>query len=143
MRIYMDTCCYKRPFDDQMQDRIYLETEIILSVLAKCDRGEWTLINSKVLEYEFRNDKDKVRGQYMIDLYCKGENIVLMTEKIRQRAKGFQTHGVKLIDSLHLATAESAEADILLSVDRQFVNSAERVDARVKAINPIKLMEEL
>ena len=34
MRIYLDMCCLKRPFDDQSQPRIRLETEAVLSLLA-------------------------------------------------------------------------------------------------------------
>ena len=33
VRIYIDTCCLNRPFDDQTQDRIHLETEAILIIL--------------------------------------------------------------------------------------------------------------
>jgi hypothetical protein len=34
MRIYLDMCCLKRPFDDQSQPRIRLETEAVLALLA-------------------------------------------------------------------------------------------------------------
>lgn len=27
MRVYLDNCCYNRPYDDQSQMRIHLETE--------------------------------------------------------------------------------------------------------------------
>lgn len=27
MIIYLDNCCYNRPFDDQTQERIHLESE--------------------------------------------------------------------------------------------------------------------
>lgn len=33
MIIYLDNCCYNRPFDDQTQERIHLESEVILKVL--------------------------------------------------------------------------------------------------------------
>lgn len=143
MRIYMDTCCYKRPFDDQTQDRIYLETEIILSIVAKCDRGEWVLLASEVLEYEFSNDKNIERGQYMIALYCNDSNAYPLTDDIKQRANEFQKNGVKLIDSLHLATAEYANADVLLTVDDQFFNSAKRTDSQMRVIRPKEFMEEI
>jgi predicted nucleic acid-binding protein len=139
----MDTCCYKRPFDDQTQDRIYLETEIILSIIAKCDRGEWVLLSSEVLEYEFSNDKDAERGQYMIALYCDNSNVFPLTDDIKRRAHELQTYGVKLLDSLHLATAEYANADVLLTVDDQFFNSAKRADSKIKVIRPKEFMEVL
>jgi len=138
----MDTCCYKRPFDDQAQDRIYLETEIIFSVIAKCDRGEWELLSSKVLEYEFSNDKNIERRQHMIDLYCT-DDACPITDEIKQRAGEFQKCGVKLFDSLHLATAEYVGADLFLTVDDQFFNSAKRTDSKIKVIYPANLVEVL
>ncbi|HUY33380.1 MAG TPA: hypothetical protein VMV69_11585 [Pirellulales bacterium] len=33
MRVYFDICCLKRPFDDQTQTRIHLESEALLSAL--------------------------------------------------------------------------------------------------------------
>ena len=32
MRVYLDNCCYNRPFDDQAQLRIRLETEAKLEI---------------------------------------------------------------------------------------------------------------
>lgn len=34
MVIYLDVCCLKRPFDDQAQPRIRIETEAVLGLLA-------------------------------------------------------------------------------------------------------------
>jgi len=34
MRIYLDVCCLNRPFDDQTQERIHLESEAVLIILS-------------------------------------------------------------------------------------------------------------
>jgi hypothetical protein len=34
MRLYLDICCLKRPFDDQAQPRVRIETEAVLGLLA-------------------------------------------------------------------------------------------------------------
>jgi hypothetical protein len=34
MLVYLDICCLKRPFDDQSQSRIHLESEAVLGLLA-------------------------------------------------------------------------------------------------------------
>jgi hypothetical protein len=34
MRVYLDMCCLKRPFDDQSQPRIHLESEAVLALLG-------------------------------------------------------------------------------------------------------------
>ena len=46
MNIYMDVCCLNRPFDDQTQDRIYIESEAVLKILFNCQNGIWHLIGS-------------------------------------------------------------------------------------------------
>ncbi len=51
-RIYLDTCCLNRPFDDQTQPRITLETLAILTILNQCQLGKWKLITSAALETE-------------------------------------------------------------------------------------------
>ena len=139
----MDTCCYNRPFDNQEQARIYIESEIILAILAKCDKGEWSLLYSEALEFELSNDPDEERRKYLLTLYGGNESTYPLTEDIRLRARDFQKLGVKPFDSLHLATAEVADADLLLTVDDQFVASSKRTNARVRVTSPINLLEVL
>lgn len=57
-RIYLDVCCLNRPFDEQTQARIRLETEAILEILDRCQAGMWTLITSKALEAEINQTPD-------------------------------------------------------------------------------------
>jgi hypothetical protein len=52
MKVYLDTCSLNRPFDDQTQPRIHLETEAILWVLQQVDLGHFVLCTSEVLEFE-------------------------------------------------------------------------------------------
>lgn len=51
-RIYLDACCLNRPFDDQTQDRIRLEAEAVLLILAHIEAGDWDMIGSEALEFE-------------------------------------------------------------------------------------------
>ena len=43
MRIYLDLCCFNRPYDDQSQLRVYLETVAKLSLQDKVRSGECAL----------------------------------------------------------------------------------------------------
>ncbi len=45
-------CVYNRPFDDQSQPRIMLETQIFIMMLVMVSGGRFDLINSFALEYE-------------------------------------------------------------------------------------------
>lgn len=52
MRIYMDNCCYNRPYDEQSQMRIHLETEAKLHIQDMVKNGEVELVVSYALTYE-------------------------------------------------------------------------------------------
>jgi hypothetical protein len=52
MRSYLDLCCFNRPYDDQSQVRVRLETEAKLSLQDKVRSGECTLVWSAVLDLE-------------------------------------------------------------------------------------------
>lgn len=47
MRVYLDNCCYNRPFDDQNQLKVYLETMAKLRVQA--------LMRDGTIEYVWSN----------------------------------------------------------------------------------------
>jgi len=38
--VYLDVCCLNRPFDDQTQDRIHLESEAVLLILKHIENEE-------------------------------------------------------------------------------------------------------
>ena len=52
MKVYMDNCCFNRPFDDQSQIRIRLEAKAKLFVQDKVREGQPQLVWSYVLDYE-------------------------------------------------------------------------------------------
>ena len=52
MRIYLDNCCYNRPYDDQMQLRISLETQAKLFVQDLIRNNQIELAASYMLMYE-------------------------------------------------------------------------------------------
>ena len=55
MVLYLDTCCLKRPFDDQVQPRIRIETEAVLGLLAE-DVSRVTFVRS--VAHDLENDQN-------------------------------------------------------------------------------------
>ena len=49
MKIYLDNCCFNRPFDDQSQIRIRLESEAKLTIQELIQTGELSLVWSYIL----------------------------------------------------------------------------------------------
>ena len=58
MKIYLDVCCFNRPFDDQLQDRVHLESEAVLSILNHSQVSNWVLIGSEAVDSEISKIPD-------------------------------------------------------------------------------------
>ena len=52
MRIYLDNCCFNRPFDDQGQAKVKLEAEAKMTIQSRVLNGELELAWSSVLDVE-------------------------------------------------------------------------------------------
>jgi hypothetical protein len=52
MRIYLDNCCFNRPFDDQDTLTVRMETEAKLQIQSMVKSGVLTLGWSYVLDFE-------------------------------------------------------------------------------------------
>jgi len=51
MRIYLDMCCFNRPYDDQGPARIRLETEAKVLLQQKVKDAECDLVWSAALDF--------------------------------------------------------------------------------------------
>jgi hypothetical protein len=58
MRIYLDACCVNRPFDDQSQERIRLESEAVILLLDMRSSGRVRWVTSEVLTEELLRNPD-------------------------------------------------------------------------------------
>jgi predicted nucleic acid-binding protein len=144
-KIYFDTCCINRPFDDQTQVRIRLEAEAVLGILSRVESGEWEWIGSEVLMDEIEQMPDMQRLSRVKLLSSFAQEIVEINEKEVERAKELQKEGFQVFDALHIACAESAKADVFLSTDDRLLKQAQRVSKslHVKVENPLTWVEEM
>ncbi len=144
-KVYFDTCCLNRPFDDQTQVRVRLEAEAVLAILSRIENGEWDWAGSEVLtdEIEQMPDTQKLSRTKLLSGFIQ-ENIEI-SEKEERRAMELQRDGFQVFDALHIACAESAKADVFLSTDDRLLKLAKRnskkLDVRVE--NPLVWVEEM
>ena len=95
------------------------------------------LIGSEVAEFELSQIPDDIKRGNIQRLYSVVNQRVELNPQIEQRAAVLQRHGLKAFDSLHLASAESVSADVLLTVDKDFIKYAKRTGSPVRVENPI------
>jgi predicted nucleic acid-binding protein len=144
MLIYMDCCCLNRPNDDQTQDKIRIESDVIIAILFKCFYSSWKLIGSDVLEYEIMKTPDLNKRNKVLELYKIQKENITMNDIIVKRAHEIQKYGIKPVDSLHFASAEYRNVNVLLTVDKDFIFNSEQIDTSLRVVNPINwFMEEI
>ncbi|MCD8122426.1 MAG: PIN domain-containing protein [Clostridiales bacterium] len=144
VRVYLDSCCYNRPFDDLSQERIYHESEAVLNVISKGIRGEYEIVGSDVVEYELYQIRDIVKRQNVLDLYKNVQLRVEETDKIENRAREIRSRSnIHTYDSLQIACAEECCADVMLTTDDKLERMAAKAPIKVRVINPAQFVNEM
>jgi predicted nucleic acid-binding protein len=139
----MDSCCYNRPFDDQMQDRVKIEAEVVLLILHRCEKGEWNLIGSEIEDLEIRQIFDEEKKQKVKSLYELVNKKIEITDPIKQRAKEIMKYGIKSKDSLHIASAESINVDVMLTTDDLLEKKSKNIGLAINVRNPVDWLMEV
>ena len=135
MKVYLDTSVYNRPFDDQTQPRIWLETLAFAVILQMVETGSLELVTSSVLEYENNRNPFRLRRNWVAR--CSGLASVHheVDEDIKGRAEELEQQGLKAVDALHVACAEAAGSEYFLTCDDQLVRRYRGEKLRV--LNPV------
>ena len=124
MKIYLDNCCYNRPFDDQKQIKIQLETIAKLHIQNKINNpyddkkfqiSDWRFIATENISEE-------------------NEEIILTAERL-QAEKNFKTY-----DALHISCAIFANCDYFITVDKKLLNTPVE---EIKIVSPINFLQEV
>jgi len=139
MKVYLDNCAYNRPFDDQADLVVRLESEAKLHIQSLIREKKLELVWSFVLDYEnSRNpflDKQEQIGAWR---HSAAEDCIL-TEQIREEAKALMQLGLKQADAAHLACAISTNADYFITTDKKVLRT--KVEG-IKVVNPIAFVQE-
>ena len=137
-KVYLDNCCYNRPYDDQTQLRIELETKAKLHIQQQITNGEITLVSSVMVEYE-NNDNPYLERKLVIkDFLNHASEYVDKSEEVLTIAREVSAMGLKTKDAAHLACAIHSECDYLLTTDDRFLKHK---DSRISIINPIDFIK--
>jgi hypothetical protein len=139
MKIYLDSCCYGRPWDGKDQASIVAEANAIGEII------DWRFINghitigSPIVKSEIlRNPRPDIRAAVMEYFLESIDEYVYLATADYARARVLRKAGLRRKDHYHLAAAECAGADMLLTVDKGFLQVAtSRSLSKVQVINPL------
>ncbi|HET7768385.1 MAG TPA: PIN domain-containing protein [Chloroflexota bacterium] len=144
-RVYLDLCSLNRPFDDQTQERIRLEAEAVLRVLALVRAGQAEWLSSDAVEVELAAGPASARRSWITELLGGAVQSVQVGEKEAARAEELTAIGLRPLDALHLACAEAGRADVFLTTDDEVIRVARRptTQLHVRVMNPMAWVQEL
>lgn len=140
MKIYMDLCCFNRPFDDQLSNLVYLETEAKLFIQTMIKSGMYKLLWSYMLDYENSANPD-IEARDSIALWkTLAVNTAIATPSIISNTNLFKKEGLGIKDAIHLACALESKADFFITVDKGILKKQHLVP-NLKVLNPINFIE--
>lgn len=127
MKIYLDMCCFNRPYDDQSQSRIHLETRAKLLLQQKVKDAECGLVWSSVLDFECHNNPFEERRHAITQWRWLAAVNVLTSAQIITEAKTLQEQGVGQFDALHVACAVAGQADLFVTTDDRLIKKMRKI----------------
>ncbi len=144
MRIYLDLCCLKRPFDDQTQPRIHAESESVLSIIT---RGLSKLEFLQTPAQHLENEQNPVfhRANWVRDWLNHQTESIPDEPALTERIEELMALGFKNFDAFHLASAELVGADKFVTCDDRLLSLARRNagQLRINVADPLSLANEV
>jgi predicted nucleic acid-binding protein len=136
MKVYLDNCCFNRPFDDQSQTRIKLEAEAKLEIQQQIADGRITLVWSYILDFENAANPFEERREAVGRWKTRAAVDLAETPDILASARTLLQHGIRPKDALHLACALAAGCDYFLTTDDALIGRRASV-AGIEIVNPL------
>ena len=141
LNIYLDNCCYGRPFDDLSQEKTNAEATAKIFIqslvkyksialyysfmsLAELDDIPFANIKAHILDF-IKTSATAFIGADNTDV------LKILTAEIMQT-------GIKIKDATHLACAIFAECDYFITTDKRVINH--KTD-KIKIVNPLEFMK--
>jgi predicted nucleic acid-binding protein len=139
MKVYLDNCCFNRPFDDQSSITIRLETEAKLNIQQKIKSKDISLAWSYVLDFENNEnplEERKIEIQKWKRLSSPFTN---ETSEILSEMNRLTIIGLKPIDALHVASAIELNCGQFITVDKGILKKSHLI-SKITVINPVNFI---
>lgn len=116
LRVYLDVCCLCRPFDDQTQPRIFIESQAVLEILKNCG-FTWTLVISDLIEFELSQIPDRMKYLQVYQNLPKNFEYVEVDDDVMTFYSRLVVCGCSPADAMHVALSRKAKATFLTTDD--------------------------
>ena len=136
LKIYLDNCCYGRPFDPPSNPTIVFESSAKMLIQTLVVNREVDLVSSFVVYEEVSAIPSEEKRSLIIDFL---DNTVIyvakdkLGEALTLAAEIMET-GVKYMDASHTACAIIAGCDYLVTTDKRLMKYKSN---KINIINPV------
>ena len=140
LRVYLDNCCFNRPYDDQRRILIHIETEAKLVIQQMIKNRMLALIWSDVLAYENNDNPFDERRVKIAEWEQLAVLSVEMNVTILEKARAYMQTGLRQKDASHIACAMYANAAYFITVDKKILNKSV---SGITLINPVDFLRRI
>lgn len=121
MKIYLDNCCFNRPYDNQNSITIFLETEAKLFI-------------------QNENNPNSEKKELIKDWSNFSAIDIIENDNVIDKSTDLIKIGLNLYDSLHIACAIEGKAEYFVTTDSKILNKMNLI-GEIKTINPIDFVK--
>ncbi|MFA6653419.1 MAG: PIN domain protein [Candidatus Delongbacteria bacterium] len=141
-KIYLDNCCYNRPYDDQGSMSVFLETQAKLAIQEEIKDGRLDMYWSFMLDYENSENPDPIVKEEILTWKSLASVMINNNNSVITSALRIADHGFKKKDALHLACAIDKKVEYFITVDKGIINKKKYI-LEIKIVNPIEFINIL
>lgn len=140
-KVYMDNCCYNRPFDDLTVEKNWLESNAKMYIQSLIKYKSILLYYSFMSLVEIDDSPYEDRKAFILD-FIEGNAVSFIGKKrlseIETVAAEIMQTGIKKKDATHLSCSIIAKCDYFISTDKRVINY--KTD-RINIVNPIDFVK--
>jgi len=141
VKIYLDNCCYNRPFDDFTIGKNGIEANAKLYIQSLVKYKSIALYYSFMSQVEIDDSPFEESKEYILDFIEANATGFVGTKRLAEielLADEIMNTGIKKKDATHLACSIIANCDYFITTDKRVLKY---VTDRIRIINPISFVE--
>ena len=144
MKIYLDMCCFNRPYDDQTQSRIRIETEAKIVIQQKIKDSEHELLWSSILDFECSKNPFQEHRIAILNWRTIASTMIMIDDSIIARATNLMSLGIGKYDALHVACSIAGGAELFVTTDDRLLKYLRVLDDTLALLpqNALAYMEK-
>lgn len=138
MLVYIDNCCFNRPYDDQSIIINRLEAQAVLYIQNLIKNSQIFLVWSYMLDYENSFNPFENRRYFIEKWREEAKKDVDENSVIVKTANELMNLKIKKKDALHIACALFAKCDYFITTDKKLLSKRVK---NIILINPLHFLE--